>query len=177
MAPLTAPRRRWSFGLKVLLIAVTLLAVCLGCWESSIVRRRARFMAWLQTHGGSVQIYEPPQSRKPFRSALSLVFGTGTEVEEPHIPEWRKRLGDVPVCTIGLPAGSSESECKQAEALFPEAQVGVLAAEAEVPTGTAGFSPQDDPFSVSPTPGEKVKDPWGSEKAKDPWGVSERPTH
>jgi hypothetical protein len=165
-----ARKRRWSFSLKALLVAITALAVGLGLWESSVIRRRARFMGWVQSHRGFVQLYAAPQSRKPVRIG-SFVYGGGQQVKEKerHIQAWRARLGDVPVSAVGLPAGSGESKRKQAQSLFPEADVYVVDVGVDIPMATAEFSrdDDDDPFSVGPTPSLNVK---------DPWMVSERPT-
>ena len=55
--------------------------------------------------------------------------------QEPAIPRWRERLGDVAVNRVLLPRGSTETDLQRARAMFPEASVDVLAE----PTPGFGF--------------------------------------
>ncbi len=130
---MTAPRRPRSFGLRTLFVAVAVLCTGLALWESSVIRRCARMMTWVESHGGMVETYQPPAPIQPtpitlqgsdgYQIELELHMGQQIIVKERHIPRWREKLGDVPISRVWLPVGSTQSDLDRARSLFTEADV------------------------------------------------------
>jgi len=101
----SAPKRRWSFSLRTLLIAVTLCA-----WIASqavVINQRRTTQQWIRDNNG-------------------VAFPSGVGVHAPSIPIWRKWFGDRAIESIHLPQGTSNADVQRTAKVFPEARVDIL---------------------------------------------------
>jgi hypothetical protein len=111
------PRQRLQFGLRSLLVLITLLA--LGSWladEASIVHRRKEMRESLAADFGAVK------SATKLRANNGEIFGPlAPGPPEPVV--WRRWLGDEAVLDVLLSYGTPKSRLDYVQALFPEARV------------------------------------------------------
>jgi hypothetical protein len=100
----TAPRRRFQFRLRTLLIGVTLLTMPLGYigWQARIVRQRR---------------FELDQNQH--------IVGTGTVLPNGRdgLSWLRRALGDERVFEIDLETGTVAKEVERVQQIFPEAEI------------------------------------------------------
>ncbi|HEY4311956.1 MAG TPA: hypothetical protein VGN12_21085 [Pirellulales bacterium] len=143
------PRRRWfQFGLRSLLVVVTLLAFWLA-WELHFIRERQRL----------IRDYSSPPK--------SWLFGVLTPEKRqqdpsfrwPTIPFWRKWLGDEPVATVCINpfTYSDAKDIESMAASFPEADVTNMAAGWQLDTPRALPADYKEFYRHSPT-----RDSWFS---------------
>ncbi|MGC4001781.1 MAG: hypothetical protein QM811_00930 [Pirellulales bacterium] len=113
-----ASGRRWTFGLRAMLLAFAVVA-CWTAWEMNVVRRRAVAVAALRNHPGyhviTVDLWEMISSQAP-----------------PDVPprSWYQTtvreglFGDVPVRKIHYfaPSETGYAEFTELQAMFPEAE-------------------------------------------------------
>jgi hypothetical protein len=109
-----APRRRFQFRLRTLMIGVTLLAVACAYvgWQAKIVTERK---AMRERWSGKVWFRTPD-------------MGSGSIPPTPPLPPtkvtWLRELfGDEALEEIWLPSDTPKSELDQIKALFPESTV------------------------------------------------------
>ncbi len=125
---MTAPRRRFRFTLRTLLVVVTVFGVWLG-YQLQAVRERAHLMNWIEGHGGIVNRLKSPTPVTAWPRGRGLLIDSDivlqvlVENRDRNIPTWREWLGDTAVSWIALPDGASQSDLERATALFPEAVV------------------------------------------------------
>jgi hypothetical protein len=105
--PLVATHSRpWlQFGLRTMLVIVTLFAIWLG-WELKYIRDRKEAKIWLLENGG----YCVPEhlDRHIFGSSISF---------------WRNLLGDAAIEEVVFGRDTPSSEQSRFAQLFPEAEV------------------------------------------------------
>jgi hypothetical protein len=108
---MNAPRRRFQFRLRTLMIAVTLPAVPMGYvgWEAKIVRERK---TWLAAQRIYLPVEPPP------------VFAIGDDSQAPSLI--RRWLGDEAQPIVCVWTFDSTTDKQAAADLFPEATVYVL---------------------------------------------------
>ena len=107
------PKRRWfSFSLRTMFVATTLVACWLG-WQVKIVRDRKEMRQWIVANSGTTH-----HEDEPF---LGVRFDT-IETLRP-ISRIRQLLGDEEVTCIALPPTSTRSEQEQIRKLFPESKI------------------------------------------------------
>ena len=109
-----APRRRFQFRLRTLMIAVTPLAIPCGYvgWQAKIVRERRAVLDRITKAGG--YYHETP------RPDPATGYNWHHRYEPPPIRRW---LGERPIHTILLPFGFPDAELKQIDEMFPGAYV------------------------------------------------------
>jgi hypothetical protein len=117
-----APRRRFQFRLRTLLIAVALLAVACAYvgWQLKIVRQRAVVLNWLQERAPlTTVVYGTPgyDSQQDARGRWSVA------INDPDTPWLRRLLGDHWIMTIIHPTAAADNEIERVRKAFPEAQL------------------------------------------------------
>ncbi|HEY2146428.1 MAG TPA: hypothetical protein VGH32_00730, partial [Pirellulales bacterium] len=137
---------RLQFGLRTMLILVTLLAADCGYlgWQARIVRERTATLAEIETSGGAYVSYKPvslfSQSRFDIERAVGKIPHYDPTRYLPHFHKApsvvRRLLGDEIVFDIWLPDTVTLSEVNQIEKHFPEAAV-----QRGEPTDKTGPSP------------------------------------
>ena len=107
------PSRWIRIGLWTMLAIVTIAVSWLG-EEVSFIRQRRHFQSTLnrgESMPKSTELIAENALTKPGRS--------------PHIPLWRRWLGDKPIAELILPADTPQAKLEQAKRLFPEAAITV----------------------------------------------------
>ena len=104
---MTAPRRRWTFGLRTLFVVLTVVCCWLG-WEVNVVRKRAFAAAWIKKHEDAC-FWQLKADDPYFVVRMSWI---------------RRMLGDHYVAEIGFPSKIvTLDEIHWIEKVFPEATV------------------------------------------------------
>jgi len=98
----TLPRRRWSYSLRTLFVAMNAMAVIFG---------------WLASELNSVRY------RKLVYQEIAQSFGNGVLAEPHPVFSIRRMMGNLRFSEIALIPDSTDAELCRAQAAFPEADV------------------------------------------------------
>jgi hypothetical protein len=121
-------RGRFRFGLRSLLVVVTLACVWLG-WNANVVHQRRAMLADVESRGGRIivgyalfqgseLVSADPSSWRAPRSFSSLTMLPGDQ----NLSWIRALLGDRTIAVIYLPSGEfADDDAQRIQAAFPEA--------------------------------------------------------
>jgi hypothetical protein len=114
---MTAPRRRWTFGLRTLFVVVTVLGCWLG-WQVDLVQERRSLLPWIEDNATG---WSHPHL-----------------VVMPRVSWIRSLLGDQYfIDAITFPADVDEAKLREGRRAFPEGTFGVYSQPEDSPVAQA----------------------------------------
>ena len=126
---MTTPRRRWTFGLRTLFVAVGLLALPLGYvadqWRTAQARRTLRQWIWMNNDYGCA-LAGPDPNVLDYESVARI-----PGIKPVHIPYLRTLFGDEAIWAFWLPKAADERVRERFIKWYPEATVSLWEPEPE----------------------------------------------